>query len=282
MRLQIENEKLRAEIESFGAELKSLVRKGDNQEYLWEADPAFWGKTSPILFPFIGKLANLEYCYQGKSYTADKHGFARDMDYRVTVQEKDRIVLSIESTEETLAKYPFPFALEVEYRLEGNSLSEQWRVHNQGSETMYFSIGGHPAFACPLVKNGTREGKRTDCFVKLYGAEDKGMIQSTEIDVSVGLLSGRIFPVTLKEGIFPIVEHIFDSDALVFAEQGVTGAALLDHEGREYIRMEAPSCPVWGICDSKDYRGTLEERPYTNQAEPGEIWEDGFRIIVGE
>ena len=56
MRITIENEILKAELESFGAELKSLVSKKDSQEYMWEADPAFWGKTSPILFPFIGKL----------------------------------------------------------------------------------------------------------------------------------------------------------------------------------------------------------------------------------
>lgn len=299
MLLTLENEQLKAEIKSFGAELRSIVKKENGQEYMWEADPAFWGKTSPILFPFIGKLENCRYRYQGTYYDMDKHGFARDMEYRVTAQEKDRIVLEIESTEETLAKFPFPFRLETEYRLEGSSLVEQWRVHNQGAQTMYFSMGGHPAFACPLVKNGERSGSRTDCFVRLYGVEGKEILQSTEIDVSVGLTSGNCFPVKVKDGVFPIVDHIFDSDALVFAGQGVTAVGLLDAEGKEYIRMEAPTCPVWGIwsmpdsrasyvcfepwwgiCDSKDYQGTLEERPYTNHVEAGAVWQDGFRIVV--
>lgn len=299
MRINIENEQLKVEIECFGAELKSIIKKDTNQEYMWEADPAFWGKTSPILFPFIGKLEGSSYHYQGKTYEMEKHGFARDMDFCVTAQEKDRIVLTIESNEETVAKYPFPFLLEVEYRLEGNNLTEEWRLHNQGNETMHFSMGGHPAFACPLVKNGVRNGKRTDCFVKLYGVDGRTELDSTEIDVSVGLLSGKTFPVSVKEGVFPIVDHIFDSDALVFASQGVTAVGFLNQEGREYVRMEAPSCPVWGIwsmptgdasyvciepwwgiCDSTGYQGNVEDRPYTNHLEAGQVWKNGFKIVI--
>lgn len=299
MRVSIENEQLKAEFESFGAELKSIVAKNNHQEYMWEADPAFWGKTSPILFPFIGKLEGGSYCHGGTVYGMDKHGFARDMDYRVVGQEQDRVVFAIESTEETLEKFPFPFLLEVEYRLEENRLSEQWRVRNTGSETMYFSMGGHPAFACPLVQNGMRNGKRTDCFVKLYGTNDTNVIKSAAMNVSTGLLTGSTFSVNLEKGIFPVTEHIFDNDALIFAGQGVTAVGLLNREGREYIRLEAESCPVWGIwsmptadasyvciepwwgiCDSSGYSGTLQERPYTNHVEAGEVWQDGFRIVV--
>ncbi len=299
MRISIENEQLKAEFESFGAELKSIIKKDTNQEYMWEADSAFWGKTSPILFPFIGKLEGAGYSYNGKTYAMDKHGFARDMEYRVTLQEKDKVIFAIESTDVTLAKFPFPFLLEVEYRLEENSLTEEWRVHNQGNETMYFSMGGHPAFACPLVVDGNRSSKRTDCFVKVYGAEDKAVLESTQINVDDGLLTGELVAVNVKDGVFAVEEHIFDNDALVFAKQGVTAVALLDKEGKEYVRLEAESCPVWGIwsmptsdasyvcvepwwgiCDSKGYQGTIEERPYTNQAEAGKVWRESFRIVV--
>lgn len=299
MLIRIENEKLKVEIERFGAELKSIVNKSTQQEYLWEADPAFWGKTSPILFPFIGKLEGGGFRYNGTFYEMDKHGFARDMDYQVVAQEKDSVVLAIEDTAVTLSKFPFPFRLEVAYSLEANSVSEQWKLYNKGGETMYFSMGGHPAFACPLVENGVRNGKRTDCFVKLYGVDDRKMPSITEINVSDGLLTGKTFPVAVKGGVFPIEEHIFDKDALVFASQGVTAVGLLNAEGKEYVRIEASSCPVWGIwsmptsqasyvciepwwgiCDSEGYQGTLEERPYTNCAEAGEVWQDGFQIIV--
>ncbi len=300
MRIVLENEKLKAEIESFGVELKSLVMKSTGQEYMWEADAAYWGKTSPILFPFIGKLAGEQYRYKGKVYPAEKHGFARDMEFRVVSRGQDKVVFVLESTVETLQKYPFPFSLEVTYTLEDNVLSQQWSVQNKGTETMYFSMGGHPAFAAPLMQNGDRDGKRTECFVKLYGVEDRKAIFSTEIDVAVGLTSGNQFPVEIEQGVFPIVDHIFDKDALVFAGEGVTAVGLLDKNGDEYIRLEAPTCPVWGVwsmptgdasyvcfepwwgcCDERGYEGTLAERPYTNSVEIGQILTDGYRIVVG-
>ncbi len=299
MRVQIENEWLKAEIESFGAELKSLVRKEDNQEFLWEADPAFWGKTAPILFPFIGKLEGAIYRYDSKEYVADKHGFARDMDFSLVEQEADRVVFAIESNEMTLAKYPFPFLLEVEYCLEENHLNQQWRVHNKGDRTMHFSLGGHPAFAAPLVKNGVRCGKRSDCFVKLYGAEDKAVVKSTQINIADGLLTGEMIPIAVEDGVFPVAEHIFDSDALVLAKQGVTAVGLLDKDGKEYVRMKSPECPVWGIwsmptgeasyvciepwwgiCDAKGYDGLLEERPFTNHLDAGCVWKKEIRMTV--
>ena len=130
MKIQLENDTLKAEILSKGAELKSLVTKEDGQEYLWEADPAFWGKTSPILFPFIGKLEGAAYLYNDRRYEMEKHGFARDMDFSVKEQEKDRVVFFIKSTEETLRKYPFPFCLEVEYCLGENGIEENVKVYN--------------------------------------------------------------------------------------------------------------------------------------------------------
>lgn len=295
MKYHLENTQLRAEIESFGAELKSLVRKADSREYMWEADPAFWGKTAPILFPFIGKLEGACYHYQGKTYEMEKHGFARDMDFAVLRQEQGRIVLALESSASTLEKFPFAFALELEYALEGNALSQKVRVINKGDEAMYFSFGGHPAFACPPGGAGQM---RTECYVKLYGAEGKVSVRSTEIGVPDGFLTGRWSEVSLTDGIFPIVDGIFDRDALCLEKEGITAVALLDRDWREYVRLEA-DCPIWGIwsmpdsragyvciepwwgiCDRKGYAGTLTERPYTNQADAGQAWECAFRIVA--
>ncbi len=53
MKYTIENEEIRCEIDSHGAELKSLVRKADGREVMWKADPACWNRTSPVLFAFV-------------------------------------------------------------------------------------------------------------------------------------------------------------------------------------------------------------------------------------
>ena len=301
MRIAIENEQLKAEIDSFGAELKSVIRKSDNQEYMWEADPAYWGKTAPVLFPFIGKLENCTFSHNGKIYAADKHGFAREMEFKVTEQEADRVVFTIESNEETLERYPFEFVLELEYRLNRNTVTQKWRLYNKGSETLYCSMGGHPGFVCPLIKDGGRSGKRTDCFIKLSGVDGRTSMDSMEVNLSTGQLSGEVFTVDIKDGVFPIADHIFDKDALLFADQGVTAVSLLDAEGKEYVRTEAPGCPVWGIwsmptsdapyvciepwwgcCDKDGYQGELKDRPYTNSVKAGEVWTDGLRIVIAD
>ncbi|MDE5589240.1 MAG: aldose 1-epimerase family protein [Acetatifactor sp.] len=303
MRYILENELIKAEIESFGGELKSLVCKATGQEYMWEADPAFWGKTSPVLFPFIGKLEDASYEYENKRYEIEKHGFARDMEFDVAEREEDIITFFIESNENTLKKFPFSFRLEILYELEDSGITEKWRVINKGSVTMYFSMGGHPAFACP-PKNGKKDAglRRTDCFLKLYEENLQpytgNEVRSAEIMVPEGLLTGASFPVEVEESLIPVKEHIFDKDALCLEKQGVKALGICDAAGREYVRLEA-DCPVWGIwsvpdsnaayiclepwwgiCDSRGYGGTLQERPYTNSAEAGEVWEQSFKITV--
>lgn len=294
----LENEYLKVAVEGFGAELTSILAKDTQQEYLWEADPAYWGKTSPILFPFIGKLEGESFRHKGKEYVAEKHGFARDMDFTLAVSEKDRLVLMLESTEETLEKFPFPFRLEITYLLTGKSLELKWCVHNTGSETMYFSMGGHPAFACPLKKNGVAKGTRSDAFIRLYGAEDKKAVSSQEVGAAIGLLNGKSYEVAVDNGVFPITRDMFAVDALILADEGIYAVGILNEKKEEYIRMDA-DCPVWGIwskpqeeasyiclepwwgiCDSQGYQGDLEQRPYTNLALPGGVCESGFTIHI--
>lgn len=107
MRVYLENETVKVEIETFGAEIKSLVKKATGQEYMWCANPAYWGKTAPFLFPFIGKLVEEKYTYEGKVYPAQKHGFGQRVGYEIVEQEADRIVLRTTDTKETYADYPF-------------------------------------------------------------------------------------------------------------------------------------------------------------------------------
>ena len=81
MRYTIENVKIRCEIDSHGAELKSFVRKADGKEIMWDANPAYWNRTSPVLFPFVGGVKDKIYRFEGKEYSIGQHGFARDMEF---------------------------------------------------------------------------------------------------------------------------------------------------------------------------------------------------------
>ena len=150
MRYVLENDVLRVEIDSFGAELKSVMAKETKQEYMWQGDPKFWGRTSPVLFPFIGSLKNKQFTYKGKVYPMGQHGFARDMEHALVSQTNDEIWFELLSNEETLAKFPFEFKLMIGYQLVDNKVKVLWNVENPSEETLYFSIGAHPAFNCPI------------------------------------------------------------------------------------------------------------------------------------
>lgn len=54
----LENTNLKITVDSQGAELKSVFNKLTQQELLWQANPNFWGKSSPVLFPIVGTLKN--------------------------------------------------------------------------------------------------------------------------------------------------------------------------------------------------------------------------------
>ena len=138
MRYILENDILRAEIDSFGAELKSVKRKSDEKEYMWYGDKKYWGRTSPVLFPFVGSCNGKEYRYGGKTYPIGQHGFARDMEFTLESQNADSIWFALAANEETLAKYSFAFVLKIGYQLVENELKVLWKVENTDQKTMYF------------------------------------------------------------------------------------------------------------------------------------------------
>ena len=96
-RHKIENELIAIEVEEHGAELKSLVRKNTGKEYMWKADPKFWGRTSPVLFPFVGAVKDKQFRTKGQTYTMGQHGFARDMDFTLDSQTEDTLWFVLKS-----------------------------------------------------------------------------------------------------------------------------------------------------------------------------------------
>lgn len=297
MRYLLENERLRAEVDSLGAEMKSLVCRSGGREMLWGGGPLYWDETSPVLFPFIGKLKDFQFRYEDRRYTMTKHGFAKRMEFQAQVQEKDHLVLVLESDAATKKDYPFAFRLEAEYRLSGAQVQVCFRVRSLGEETMYFSVGGHPGFLCPQGKALEQGEKRTSCFLKLYGVQQRERVENLCVGDD-GLLNGKTVWLDIKNGILPITEHIFDEDALLLKEQGIKAIGLCGGDGKEYVRVESDA-PVWGIwsvadneagyiclepwfgiCDRTDFYGTLEERPLQNRVTAGEVWEGGYRIVT--
>ena len=287
---ELKNDVLSIQIDSHGAELKSLKKLSTGAEYMWCGDAKYWGRTSPVLFPFVGGLKNKEYRTKGNTYPMGQHGFARDMEFEFLSESEDKIWFVLKSSDETLAKYPYEFILKLGYKISGNQVEVLWQVENPGSETLPFSIGGHPAFNCPIDEN-TRQ---SDYFVSFHDTDE---VISSRIG-DQGLVTGCMDVYGLTDGKLALTDNLFDHDALVIEENQTDEVSLCRKDGTPYltVKMEAPLFGVWsppgkqapfvciepwyGRCDNEYFDGTLEEREWGNTIQPGEIWKASYVIEI--
>lgn len=203
----IDNAFLRVQISELGAELRSLLG-GDGTEYLWQGHPAFWRRSAPVLFPYVGRLTEGRCLYRGVEYRLPIHGFAPDSVFAVEEQSQTAVELALYDSAETLRHYPFHFVLRVRYALEDNALKASFCVSNRGDEPMFFGLGGHPGFNVPLA-----HGLRFEDYVvefsrpceprRLRMSDDCFMLEETD---PFPLVNGR----TLQ-----LVRSLFDRDAVV-------------------------------------------------------------------
>ena len=150
MRYTIENEYIRLTVDTFGAQIVSVLRKCDGVEHMWQADPTVWGYHSPILFPHAGKVVDGVIEAKGGRYESGQHGFARLMEHEAVDKTQDTIVLELCSNEETLKKFPYEFRLQSAFTIEGDTVHHTLSVENLDEEKLPFGIGFHPAFALPF------------------------------------------------------------------------------------------------------------------------------------
>ena len=201
----VSNQELTIRVSEHGAELSSIVANATGKEYLWQADPAFWKRHSPVLFPIVGSVWKAEYRNEGTVYPLSQHGFARDMDFTLIDEAENELRFALESTPDTLRAYPFPFLLEIGYRLEGNKVEVLWRVKNTGDKTMHFQIGAHPAFLYPNYE--------VDQPDRGYFAFDVKKDLVYRALVEKGCVGDVVRPVPLDaDGLLPLNIHTFDID----------------------------------------------------------------------
>ncbi len=280
----LENAQVKMSVKSAGAELISLIDKATGYEYMWCGDPAFWGRVSPVLFPVVGQYKDKTSYYDGQAYTMGQHGFARDMEFELESQSEDEIWFSLADSPESHEKYPFDFLLCCGYRLEGRSVHMMWKVKNTDARTMYFSIGAHPAFNCPM--DGTWK-LRFDTDAPLT----VGILEN-------GVLSDRQKTLVLENGLYPITNDLFDDDALIVENDQAHNVAILNAEGKAVVEVDFQShlfgvwspvkknapfvCiePWYGRSDRAGFDQKLENREYGNVLESGGEFEAEYLITV--
>lgn len=285
----LKNEVLAIGVKDHGAELCS-IRKGD-VEYLWQADPAFWARHSPVLFPIVGSVWEGRYRVGGKEYMMGQHGFARDMEFTLVDCTESEIRYSLESSEDTLAKYPWPFVLHITYRLRGNCIDVIWELSNPSDCRMPFQIGAHPAFYYPDYDADTKE-RGFFSFDKADGIEYILIKEKGCADPEVK------YPLPMTDGMLPIDTASFDRDAFIIEDSQVGKVTLHRQDGTPWLALsfDAPLVGLWsppgknapfvciepwyGRCDRAGFEGQFVDRDWVNVLQAGETFRGGYTIEI--
>lgn len=282
---ELKNDVLTIRVSEVGAELQS-IKDHEGREYMWQADPAFWPRHSPILFPLVCSVNNDTYRVDGKEYHLPRHGFARDMTFTLINKTDTRVTFALHDTEETLKKYPYHFNLAITYRLDGPVVHVIWHVENTDTREIHFQIGGHPAFNVP--------GGRTEGTIKLDCEEPMDALHSYA-DGSHDMVD---VPLEANEGVIEFDESFWRNDSVKIHRSQTHRAMLLDANGKPAVTVayKTPVCAFWspygkhaplvciepwyGIGDPRGFDGEFCDKPLMNHLLPGASFMSEYTIKI--
>jgi galactose mutarotase-like enzyme len=284
-RVAITSGALTAEIAYHGAELQSL-KDADGRELMSDGDPAFWRGRAPLLFPIVGRLSEDRLRLDGAAYRMEKHGFARRSRFMLVDQEKAHARFRLTDAPETRAMYPFAFALDAEFRLEGATLFMTVTVRNSGDTPLPASIGYHPAFAWPLPFGGERGEHRVR-----FESDEPARLCAITTD---GLIGEKTVPTPVIGSELALTDALFENDALVWKDlvsRRLTYGAP-DYPSLDIAFPDTPWLGIWtkpgagfvcvepwaGSADDQGYQGDFREKPGVFEIAPGD--ERQFRMNV--
>ena len=290
MNYKLNNGDMEINVSDKGAELIS-IKDSNGKEYLWQGDKKYWDRQSPILFPFIGRLKNKEFIYEGKKYPMMQHGFARDMEFTCIEEKKDEIWFEITDNEETYKLYPFYFSLRIGYRLIGNKIEVLWKVKNKDNKIMYFNIGAHPGFNCPIGGDDDKVGYflefNSDGTPVYYGS-----------DAATGLRLPETHKLKLENGRSIITREYFDDTTYIFEDKQISEISIVKPNGKKYVtvKFDMPVLAIWsmekmnapficlepwfGRCDRIDFEGELSDRECNLVLNAGEVFNNVYSIEI--
>jgi galactose mutarotase-like enzyme len=277
---------LEVRINPLGAELTSLKSKDTGLEYLWEGDPKYWGKHSPVLFPIVGSLVQNTYYFEGQPYTLPRHGLARVLNFTVEKVDDAKAIFTLESDDQTLLVYPFPFRFQLSYAVFGNSLLCTYAVHNPAEKPLWFSVGGHPAFKVPLLPDTAYN----DYYLQ-FNVEEP--LQRWHLQD--GLIGNQSSEVPATSGRVPLQHALFYDDAIVLTHlqsDMITLGCSKHNHGLNFYFEGFPHLGIWaakdapfvciepwcGHADTVGHNQQLIEKPGIEMLEGGAHWERTWKV----
>jgi len=258
---ELKNDKYRLKIDSFGAELISA--SFNNEEYLHQKEEVYWNRSSPVLFPIVGKLKNNNYKYKNKNYSLPIHGLARHKEFTFVEKSQNSLVFSLSEDENSLKHYPFIFTLQITYILKEDSFDIVYEVSSK--EDILFSLGAHPAFVLKASLDNT--------YLEFKEKEELDLLC---LNLENGCINKRVKHY-LNSKILPLKKNIFKNDALIFEATKSQEVSLKNKENEKSVRIvyeDFPFIGFWapinadfvcmepwcGIADEEDTNYIFEEK----------------------
>lgn len=292
MKHSISNDHLQISVQANGAEISSIKTPKSGREYMWDAQPEIWGSHAPVLFPIIGALKNDSYVVDDQSYMLPKHGFVR---YNENIELKnrthDRLNFQLDYSDDTLKVYPFKFQFNINFHLVGNKLIVTHKVKNLDEKSIYFALGAHPGFKCPL-----NDGENYDDYYLEFENEEEAEI--TLLSES-GLISENTRLVLDKSNKLPLSKGLFKEDALIFKELKSRKVSLKSEKSDQILTMRfadfnylglwaKPNAPFvciepWiGIADHEDTDGDFLKKDGLINLAVGGVFTAQYSIEIEE
>ena len=219
---------LKIQSKKSGAELTSIQH--DGKEILFQGAQVldgngniYWKRQAPILFPIVGQLKDSTTQIEDNTYQMSQHGFARDMDFDEISKTETKHHYMLKYNEETLKKYPYKFELHVIYEIIKDTLIVTYKVKNIDDKTIYFGLGGHPAFNCDY-SNGEYE-------IVFNQKEDNIEF----LKLKNGLIDTEKAENIIQDNKIHLKENTFDNDAVIMKNLKSNKVILQNHKTNQKI-----------------------------------------------
>lgn len=240
---QIKNDKLSVCVSNIGAQLTSLYSPVTEMEYLWQPGYETWPHSSMLLFPNPGRIAQDRVIIDGKVYPATMHGFADNLPFTLLEHSDSKLVLELKDNEYTRKYYPYAFRLLVDFILEGDTLIQNFRIINDDDKPVYYCLGAHPGFYCPLVL-----GENADDYTLTFDRPQN--LNQLELEENTRLLTGRQEAYLQNETTIPLHDHFFDNGPMLFEGMDAGSVTLQSKRSGRFVEFGIQGFPnlcLWGV-----------------------------------
>jgi galactose mutarotase-like enzyme len=240
----LSNANISIKVNSLGAELWSLQQVGERYEYLWQGDEAYWASRSPVLFPIVGSVKNSEMMVDGIKYSLSNHGFSRKSEFELVEKTDISLIYSLKYNEETLSMYPFKFELQLIYALRDYSVSISYIVKNLDTKEIFFQLGTHPGFNCPM-DNAT---KLNDYYIEFESTENakRLFVDENQMVVSDKEEEG------LNSNVFKLEASKFYEGACIYRNLRSQSLTLKSDICDRFVKLDYTNFPYLGIWQKPD------------------------------